>query len=367
MKTIGIALGPDRLVAVLPDGRHHETADVSDLGRAILELKEQAGLAQARASVALLPPLVDVRRVSLPPRLRDAERRRVLARDAARYFLGARGPQVLATGGNLAAAAPAALVEALEAAVAAAGWTLGVVVPAHVAWAAGTASDGWVIAPLPDATELLRGEGGRLVERRRLRSGDAVPEAAQVDPYPAAAAGVARARALQLCSDGRHEARRRATGRLARALVLGAAACLLLAAGLDYWGLGRELAAVRARRGALAPQVAAAMGVRDSLDAVAGVVETLGILESTSPRWSAFFTDLADYLPRDAHLVALRTVGDSVAAVGIAREAAAVFEGLERMPHLAAVRSDGPIRQEIAGSGTVREHFGLSARWVSTP
>lgn len=360
MKAIGIALGEGRLVAALPGGRLLEAADIADL-------KVRTGLPRARLSVALLPPLVDVRRVSLPP-LRDAERRRVLARDAARYFLGARGPQVIGTDGDLAAAAPAALVAELEAAVAAAGWSLGVVVPAHVAWVgAGTASNGWVIARLPDATELLRADRGRLVERRRLRPGDAVSQAVEVDPYPVAAAGAARARALELYSDDRHEARRRAAGRLARALAVGAAACLLLTAGLDYWGLGRELAAVRARRAAIAPQVAAAMRARDSLDAVAGVVETLGALESTSPRWSAFFADLADYLPRDAHLVALRTVGDSVAAVGIAREAAAVFEGLERMPHLTAVRSDGPIRQEVAPSGTVREHFGLSARWGATP
>jgi hypothetical protein len=95
------------------------------------------------------------------------------------------------------------------------------------------------------------------------------------------------------------------------------------------------------------------------------VVATLGALEATTLHWSTFLTDLADYLPRDAHIVALRAVGDSVAVVGIAREAAGVFEGLGRMPHLAAVRADGPIRQQVAPSGVVREHFGLSARWAS--
>jgi hypothetical protein len=361
MKTIGIALGPDRLVALLPGGRRLETTEAADLARALAELKETTGLAQARVSVALLPPLVELRRVTLPP-LRADERRRVLARDVARYFIGVREPQVVSSEAPLAAAAPARLIDDVEAAVAGVGWVLGGVVPAHVAWAA-KARDGRVAAPLPHATEVLRVEQGRVVERGRLRPGEADPNATEIDPYAVAAEYAPRVHALDLCSDERRKVRGRRAGRIARTLVTGAAACVLAAAGLDYWGLGRELATVRERRAALAPQVSAAMRTRDSLGTVAGVVATLGTLEATSPRWSTFLTDLADYLPRDAHLVAVRAVGDSVAAVGIAREAAGVFEGLARMPHLAGVRADGPIRQEVAPSGVVREHFGLSARW----
>jgi len=367
MKTIGIALGPDRMLALLPGGRRLETTEVGDFARALAELKETALLAQARVYVALVPPLVELRRVALPP-LRSDERRRVLTRDVARYFIGVRDPQVVGSDGTLAAAASARVIDAIEAAVAGVGWTLGAIVPAHTAWAwSSKVRDGRLAARLPHATEVVRVEGGRIVERERQRGGVTDPEAVDIDPYTAAAEHAAAGHALELCSDARHAARRRGTRRLATALAAAAAACLLIAVALDYWGLHRELAALRARRAAVASEVAAVMATRDSLDSVAGVVANLGVLDASTPRWSAFFTDLADYLPRDAHLVALRAVGDSVAAVGIAREAAGVFESLARMPHLAGVRADGPIRQEVAPTGVVREHFGLSARWGRAP
>ena len=363
MKTIGIALGPDRLVALLPGGRRLETTEAGDLARALAELQQTTGLARARVSVALVPPLVELRRVTLPP-LRADERRRVLARDVARYFIGVRDHQVVGSDGTFAAAAPARLIDAIEAAVAGVGWTLGAVVPAHAAWAA-QARDGRLAARLPHATEVVRVERGRIVERERRRPGETDPQAVEIDPYAVAAAHATAGHGLELCSEARHTARRRGTRRLATVLAVGTAGCLLIAVALDGWGLERELAVVRARRAAVASEVAAAMATRDSLDSVAGVVTTLRALDASIPRWSTFFTDLADYLPRDAHLVALRAVGDSVAAVGIAREAAGVFEGLARMPRLAGVRADGPIRQEVAPSGVVREHFGLSARWGS--
>jgi len=313
--------------------------------------------------VALIPPLVDLRSVSLPP-LREDERRRVLARDAARYFVGVRDPQVVGSHAPFAAAAPAPLVERIEAAVAAVGWTLAAVMPAQVAWAA-SVRNGQLVAPLPQATELVRVERGRVVERRRLRAGESVPAATEIDPYVTAAEHAPRGHALDLCSDARRAARGRTARRLALSLSAAAVGCLLLAAGIDYWGLRRELAAVQARRATLAPDVARAMRARDSLGAITATVETLDALESATPRWSAFFADLADYLPRDAHVVAFRAVGDSVALVGIAREAAGVFQGLERMPRLGAVRADGMIRQDVGANGVVREHFGVSAQWTS--
>lgn len=363
MKAIGIALGPDRLVAVLPGGRRLETADLADLGQAFADLRKTGGLTRARVSVALIPPLVDVRSVSLPP-MREDERRRVLARDAARYFVGVRDPQVVGSQAPFAAAAPASLVERIEAAVAAVGWTLAAVMPAQVAWAA-SVRDGQLVARLPHATELMRVDRGRVVERRRLRAGESVPAATEIDSYIAAAQHAPRCHALEVCSDARRTARGRSARRLALALSAAAVGCLLLAAGIDFWGLERELAAVQARRATLAPEVARAIRARDSVNALAATVTTLEALESATPRWSAFFADLADYLPRDAHVVAFRAMGDSVALVGIAREAAGVFQGLERMPRLAAVRADGTIRQDVGANGVVREHFGVSARWTS--
>ena len=376
---IGIALAPNRLVAVLPRGRRLEARDVADLPRAFAELKRASGYGRAVVSVALVPPLVALRRVSLPP-LRDEERRWVLARDAARYFIDARERQVIGAAALplgaprasvLAVAARARLVEDLEAACAAVEWTLAAIVPAHAAWAASVsardARTTAVVVRLPDAIEVLRLEGGRLVERHRLPHDGArdLPAPAVVlaapgtDPLVVAAESAPDTAALELCSDGRHAARRRIARRVAAGLAAVAAACLVIAAGLDVWGLDRQLSTLRARRSALASQVGAAMRARDSLSELTGSVAAVRRLDETGPQWSAFLADMAEYLPRDAHLIALRGAADSVVIEGVARQAAGVFQAVQQMPRVVAVRAEAPIRQDAAADGTVREQFAL--------
>src|SRR6266480_6458821 len=268
---IAIALGVDRLVAVLPHGRRLETTEVADLPRAFGELKTTTALSRASVTVALVPPLVELRRLSLP-RLRDEERRRVLTRDAARYFVGAQEPQVIGTevlpaagAPVLAAAAPAQLVDALETAVHAAGWTLARVIPAHTGWAASVRARGarpeqHVVVRLPQATEVLRLEAGCLVERHRfppgtepdLPAGAVVLALPQADPLVVAAQYARGTTTFELCSERTHAARQRVARRVSAVMAAAAAACLVLAAGIDFWGLGRQLAAVRARRAGLA-------------------------------------------------------------------------------------------------------------------
>jgi hypothetical protein len=378
---IGIALGRERLVAVMPRGRRLEATDVGELPRAFAELRQATGYRRAVVTVALVPPLVELRGAALPP-LRDDERREVLARDAARYFIDARGPQVVGTAtlpvgmapaSVLAAAAPAGLIEDLEAACFAVGWTLAAIVPAHAAWTASVRArrkqyTGTVVVRLPEATEVLRLDGGRLVERRRVQPRNvrelahptAVLEAPETDPVVVAAEYAPHTAAFELCSSGRHTARRRLARRVAASLAAVAVACLVVAAVLDFWGRDRELSTLRARRAALAPQVAAAMRARDSLGALTGRVAALRRFETTGPQWSAFLTDLAEYLPRDAHVVALRGASDSVVIEGVARQAVGVFQAVQQIPHAVAVRAAAPIRQDAAADGTVREQFVLA-------
>ncbi len=378
---IGIALAPGRLVAVLPGGRRLESTDatgVADLRRAFAELREATGLKRATVSLALVPPLVEVRHIALPP-LRESERRRVLTRDAGRYFIGLKEPHVIGSVAVarrtipvpvLVAAAPEALVEEIETAAAAVGWTLAAIVPAHAAWAA--AGKGHVVVRLTDGTELLRVERGMVVERRRFRPGDPLPHDLRdpieiADPVASAAKYVPAAFEPDLCSERRRAMRRGRARRAARGLALAAVVCGVLAAGIDYWGLGRDLAAVRGRRVALEPHVAAAMQARDSLAALSGDLATLDTLETTAARWSALLTDLADFLPHDAHVVAFRGAGDSVVVEGVAGRAIGVFQGLQQVPRVAGVRADAPIRQDVASDGTVREQFAVSLRLRGIP
>jgi hypothetical protein len=105
------------------------------------------------------------------------------------------------------------------------------------------------------------------------------------------------------------------------------------------------------------------MQTRDSLAAWAATWDA-GTLERTTVRWSSFLADLGDYLPRDAHVVALRGVRDSIVVEGVAGRAIGVFQALQYVPRVTGVRAETPIRQDIASDGTVREQFALSVRLV---
>ncbi len=364
MIAFGIALGPDQLVAVLPGGRRLETADTADLRQAFTDLHKTAGLPRARVHVALLPPLVDLRRVRLPP-MRSEDRCRVLERDASRYFVGVREPQVVAIDAALAGCAPVRLVEEIEAAVAGVGWELGIVAPAHVAWALSLPDGRHAIPPSGrTVAEWIAVARRRITDRGRLRPSDAQITVADIDPYFAAAEQVIHARTLALCSGSRRAGLRRAARRRSAIMLAAAASCLIVAAILDYWGLGRELDALHARRERIATQVAAAMRTRDSLTTLIGVAGTIGMLETRTPRWSAFFADLADDLPRDAYLSGFESRGDSVVVSGVAGDAAGVLHSLEQMPAFVAVHADGPIRQDVSPAGLVREHFRFSGHWT---
>ncbi|HYD52898.1 MAG TPA: hypothetical protein VEA99_09735, partial [Gemmatimonadaceae bacterium] len=153
-RRVGVALDEAGLVAVGPAGaaRHPWPADAwrDALDRGDVEALAfamqpafRALHAAARGArelvVALAPPLAQTRQVELPP-MRADEAREVLARDAARYFVGVGGEQAIAlsVAGRVGAppvavAARDVLLGAVHAAARAAGWSAVDVVPAHAA------------------------------------------------------------------------------------------------------------------------------------------------------------------------------------------------------------------------------------------
>jgi hypothetical protein len=368
---VGIALAADRLVATLRNGRSLETKEVGDLRTAFIALQEATRLTHATVSVALVPPLVRVRHTALPP-LRESERHRLLERDAARYFVGLReqhvtGSVVLARKKSpvpvFVAAAPARLVEEIEAAVSGAGWTLAAIVPAQSAWAA--IRDGQAVISLPHGNEVLRVAHGRVLDRRLARAGDPLPEARDrfqiEDPVTSAAAHAAQATEPDLCSPQRLALRQHAARQVAGSLAGTAFICIMLAVAVNYWGLERQLAAARQRRSELATSVAAAMQLRDSIATVSGALTAIRRIEQVSPRWSTVLADLADYLPRDAYVVQLHGEADSVVMQGVAAHAIGVFQALQVAPNITGLRAEAPIRQDVGSDGAVREQFSLGA------
>jgi hypothetical protein len=159
------------------------------LTSALRQLAEKLGAVDGRLVVALMPPLTEVRRLDLPP-LKREQVLQLLARNANRYFVTAREPQVVGTSipkrasrvgpvPVLGAAASARLVSAIAAAAMNSGWTLDGIVPAEVGWSAAagtiwpplTKGTSHVLVHHDDRTDLLRLENGALAGVRRFRVG----------------------------------------------------------------------------------------------------------------------------------------------------------------------------------------------------
>lgn len=159
------------------------------LAIALRALAADLGTTGGRLVVALMPPLTEVRRLELPP-LKREQVLQLLSRNATRYFVTAREPQVVGTsfgrrnlrGGPtpvLGVAASARLVTAISTAARDAGWMVEGIVPAEVGWSSAAVAL-WpsfskgvahVLVQHVDRTDLLMLDGGDLAGVRRFRAG----------------------------------------------------------------------------------------------------------------------------------------------------------------------------------------------------
>jgi hypothetical protein len=391
---VGVAVARSTITAALPDGTiwtgtldpSIDQAPVAVLA-ALRELRTRVADRRAVLRIALLPPLVQGRRLELP-RLAADEYRGVLARNAARYFATdgttqVAGPIVIRRGPRslvFATIASAGVIEQLLQAAHDAGWRRATVIPAYAAWAAGAAQETAVLA-LPDGSEttLLGVTAGRPAWVRRLPSaaeadlaavaqrecaieGEGRAIAGVDDPAALAARGARLAGEPELVPEQRHLERRirarRVTLRLLSAILL----LLLADSGLRLLDVKRELAAMRAERAEVRQAVGAALATRDSLTALEARVTVLRELEATAPRWTTVFGVLAGALPRDAYVVSVRAAGDTVVLGGLAKEAAGVLAGLQDAGAFRAVRAEAPIRRELVDGETAVERFTVSVR-----
>ena len=438
---VTIAISANELVAVHPELRSgdgawraqleplSETNGWSSLAAAFAELARALGGAGAVGAqngtlvVSLMPPLTEVRRLDLPP-LRADELQRTLTRDASRYFVQARGPQVVGVSlparrprrapvPVVAAAAPVRLINAIRGAAQQAGWSVEAIAPAETAWTSAAFAlwpvlarqGGHALVAQDDRTDLLRFDGGRLSGVRRFRPG-ASDAAMIVDSIggPSARVGVlgatgpARELAAALASFGLSAVRAGDTGSASdrpdvlaarfagsslgpvlrgedsfaleragahkAAWIVAAAAVVLFiaAAGIELWGVRRQLAEVRAERAALRPQLAATMVGRTTVDATYKHLLALNQVESASPRWSSVIATLSQSVPEEAYLTAIRARQDSLVVDGLAGHAARVFDAIERTRGFTDVKSAAPVRRENQEDGPALEHFTIAAR-----
>lgn len=411
MMWIGIAVSTDGLIASTRERTWRLAA--SEFGAGLDELRE-SGPRRAVLHVALLPPLVEVKHLVLPP-LRRQELMAVLGRDAERFFVIGGAPLCLAAEriGRLdviAAAADAAVVERIYAEAERVGWAIGSVVPAHEAWIRSALAHAEVrrgrarvVVVRPHGIELLTIHHSRLtgvrrfgrplrpswgVELERAIAADTpvivigphdhaaevtallasrsnvVSKPTLLDREPselAARRAVCRA-VLDLVPAVARRATERRVGRVAR-LMTGVAAGLVAGSMLvEWWGTARELARVTAHRQRLAAEVAEAVAVRAALDAWGDRLAAIRGADERRVRWSGVLADVADHLPADAHLTSFRGAADSLIAQGVATQAVASLEALQRSSRLAGLRALAPIRQEVRDTGLPREEFLVGAR-----
>ena len=432
--TIKAAVAPDRIIVIQPGGNgrvHHQEYQVTAadggepfaaladaLTKALREMRTVYGNARASVAVALLPPLVHCRLIDMPG-LSSDEIQRVVSRDVTSYFPVGASAHVVGvctvrgtrpgSASVLAAAAPAALIDAIHDAAVTAGCVVTTVVPSATAWTTAaqqlepdeSVEQRTLVAILDGHVEVLTVEHGQLTGLRRVRS-DGPEQRPLIDTLaerkdivllgvPRLAEPIARsltAAGLRLTIPGtpespaapellaaqfaqsadgpllmpepvRAERRRQRTRRAVQVLV--ASAILLVAAGaLELRGVQRELAAVSAQRLELRGRLAGVLATRDTVTLLAERIAALRSTEMNVPRWSDALALVAEYLPRDAHLLSLRAEGDSLVLEGVARRAAPVFEAMAKAPAALAVRAQGSIRREIRDEIGQVERFTLS-------
>jgi hypothetical protein len=433
---VGVALSPTALCAAIQrpgESRTHawrisivpfggNGGAWTGLTDALRALARDAGVSDGRLTVALMPPLAEARDVDLPP-VSEAEALQLLARGAAKYFVGARGPQVVGAvhGGRaddegatttVAVAASSRLLNAIHDAVAAAGWTLEAVVPAEAAW--GVAAVRWtarrkgraqLLIAHADRTDLLRIEDARLVGLRRFRVGttDAalIAEASANGAGPISVVGTPDARrdlTRQLAASGvtvdtpagvvaevaenpdllaaafagpdaspkliTESARARAAMRVrgvATRIAIAAGVFILVGAGSELLGVKRELRSIRTQEAAIKSQLVATMVGTSTVQATFNQLTALARADRTAPRWSAVIAAISDHLPPEAYVTAIRASVDSVQIDGKAKHARAAFDALAHTPLL--IGSRGTAAKRVATTdGPPLEEFHVGAR-----
>ncbi len=343
-----------------------------ELRDALSELRTGLGLdgdARPEIHVALLPTLALTRVVDLPTADREALRK-LARREADRHFLsvpddpvadawslerrrGEPSPCVLACAGGSTA-------RAVAGAVASAGFRPGLTTAG--AWTAAEAAtvldeelrDGRIRLRLGadgDASDLTLEEGRLAAVRPGTRGAGAVADGAEAgergrtvdEAHPLAgldAPALAAFGALVAPEEGpslappepRAAWRRR---RRARAgLMAGAAAAVLIAAGwLHLWGLDRELAAVEARRAAVAGAVEEAEAARSAALRLEELLGGIAALPRPGPAWSRVVAEVGRRMPASAHLRVLDAgAEDGVRLAGTARSPSALVPRLEASP-----------------------------------
>lgn len=384
------------------------------LEAALGDLRAELGASRATVDVALLPPLAAAKSIATPP-VAAAQLDQLLTRNFRRYFLApfasplvrarATGAQSGKVARAVAACADRNMAWAVCQAVESAGLEVGSLTAAPVALAAGVLAtrrlkarrvavswdapawsggmvlgqgtperiEAWSglsaeearsrVAPLAegaDETVVLDATLGRIEALQRSREENApgpdLQAALRTNPEIVAAVGATRLghAAPSLLPETRVAAMAVLARRRAKRLLAGAAAALVLAVGMHWAGLRRELASIQEGRAAIADQVTEALEVRKAVYSIEDRVAGIAQAEEGITRWTPVLAALAEVLPRSTYLISMTADGPSLRLDGVTTDSEGIVEGLQgsrwfTQVTLEGVRSNDPSRA-LAGS-----------------
>ena len=348
---------------------------------------------RVRTSVAILPPLVQMRRIDLP-RMSEEDCRLAVTTNAQRHFFGLGKASICGTsairprkrGANvslLAFATSAELIESLAIALAGDGWRIERIVPAQAAWVSdvlrrnprlrrGVVSIG---ARLNGEINIVEVEAGSIKRVRRLRSSDdfqptepkrpwCVVGTGEADQSVAmvAAAAARLARRFEIVSDASRRARAAYDGRVTRVFFLVACVNLVAAAIAYHRRLDQQVALVAQRRAAIQASATRALASRDSVRHLVERSVAIHDVEQSAPRWSAVLSRIVIALPADAELSSIRAESDSVMLDGQAKDASRVVSVLGRAGGVRSTRVTSPIVHEALANESAAERWHLAVR-----
>jgi hypothetical protein len=211
---------------------------------------------------------------------------------------------------------------------------------------------------------LVHAEGAtrERIVRTLAGAGWTVPDRGHMSSAAVAAAQFARAADMELTPPSLALARQRHDRVWAVRAAVAAGLLLAGVAGLELWGVQRELASVRARRAEIRDDVAPLLAVRDSMSRLLDWSERVQRLDDESPRWSRALFDIAMLLPEDAHIVILQTRGDTLRAEVIGAKAAQALQALRPATSLTGIRMDGVVERDLEEGTTSTERFRFTAQ-----
>lgn len=393
---IGVAISDNQLTAVIPLGSGRTETKVWELepysrvagdwpglSTALQSLKTMVSSSTKSLTIALLPPVIQVRRIELP-KVQGTALRMLLARNATKYFPTAREP--FTVGANilsdqspspyLAAGMPARQLDVVLRTARTSLWEVDSVVPAHAAWTA-AAMDRWpnlksssdhVAVPINNHFEVLEIDGGKLTGVRRYLKEEipAHQRANLIESYAATAARFAPAAKVlgpEVLPEIEYVRRAEKKKKILRLAGMVAAAALIVIAAVYHTNAKKELKDVMAERAELRASVSQVMDGQTDIAVLSGPVSVLEKIETNSPIWSEVFVDFGGNLPNDAYITTFRGRGDSVSADAYAVKGAAVFEAMNGAKLIDSVRSTGPIRrQQNANSSKPLDQFTIAGQ-----